>query len=176
MLRSILVFVAIIGFLSPLMAKDVNAKLGCVGIDNLKSSMTPVDLAAGIMECIRNDKYKDGVEMYMLFGAYGEFDIKRVVDTSAHQAIPILKTYISYEIAEAKREKWMQAIDAVINDENRGKLCTKIKQIGMPSYHPEYMLAHGLQAFSGGEKSEVYHDFSAKESWEETLQGYMLCK
>ncbi|MDD5400086.1 MAG: hypothetical protein PHQ93_02725 [Sulfurimonas sp.] len=176
MLRYMIVVVFLIGLLSPLMAKDTDTKLGCVGIDKLKSSVTPVDLAVGVMECIKNDKYREGVEMYMLFGAYGQFDTRRVIDTSAHQAIPALKMYISNTVTEAKREKWLQAVDTVVDDKNIGKLCTKIKQIGMPSYYPEYMIAHGLQAFNGGGKSGVYADFHAKETWEGILEGYVRCK
>ncbi|MDD5372149.1 MAG: hypothetical protein PHO62_01845 [Sulfurimonas sp.] len=176
MLRFIKIFVVVVGFLSPLVAKDTNTKLGCVGIDKLNSSITPVNLAVGVMECIKSDKYREGVEMYMLFGAYGQFDTKRVVDRSAHQAIPALKMYISNEVTEAKREKWLQAVDTVLDEKNIGKLCTKIKQIGMPSYYPEYMIAHGLQAFNDGGKSGVHSDFSAKETWEEVLKGYVRCK
>lgn len=176
MLRYMIVVVCLIGLLSPLMAKDTDTKLGCVGIDKLNSSITPVNLAVGIMECIKSDKYKEGVEMYMLFGAYGQFDTQRVVDRSAHQAIPALKMYISNTVTEAKREKWLQTVDTVLDEKNIGKLCTKIKQIGMPSYYPEYMIAHGLQAFNDGGKSGVYSDFPAKETWEEILEGYVHCK
>lgn len=175
-LRFTMMFVLIIGFLLPLSAKDINLKIGCVGIEKLNSSVTPVELAVGVMECIKNDKYKEGVEMYMLFDTYGQFDTQRVVDRSAHQAIPVLKMYISNMLTEVKREKWLQTVDTVMSDKNRGKLCTKIKQIGMPSYYPEYMIAHGLQAFNGEGKNGVYVDFSAKESWEGILEGYVRCK
>lgn len=176
MLRVMIVLVVIIGFLSPLVAIDANAKQGCIEIDKLNSSVTPVELTMRVMQCIRDDKYRDGIEMYMLFDVYGKFDIKRVVDRSAHQAIPALKMYISNEVTEAKREKWLKAIDTAMEDKNIDKLCTKIKRIGMPAYYPDYMIAHGIQGFVGGSEQGVYSDFSAKETWKGILEGYLHCK
>lgn len=176
MLRFMIVFIVLVGFLSQLIAKDVGAGLGCVGIEKLNSSVTPVEMTMSVMECIKSDKYIEGVEMYILMGAYGQFDIGRVVDKSAHQAIPALKTYISYEITETKKEKWFEAVNMVLEDKNIDKICSKIKRIGMPVYYPEYMIAHGLQGFVGGSKGGIYSDFPAKDVWESIIKGYVHCK
>lgn len=176
MSRFTIVFLLMMSLFSLASAQTAKPTLQCVKIQELNSSLTPVDLAVGVIDCIHKDKYKEGLEMYILFGAYGWFDSMRVVDVSAHQAIPVLKTYISGVITEDKKDKWYGALDTAMEEKNLNKLCSEIKRIGMPEYYPDYMIMHGLQAFSDGGASGVHSDFNAQAGWEEALDGYLHCK
>jgi hypothetical protein len=150
--------------------------LACTGLSGLNNKLTPVDLAKGTIDCIKKGRFEDGVSLYLLFGAYGWFDTRRVVDESAHQAIPALKMYISAVIAQGDREKkWIEAVDRVTGEKNLARFCAAVKKIGMPVYYPDYMIKHGLAAFNNPEKATVYSDFDGPMVWHSTLQGYLKC-
>lgn len=153
-------------------AEDLN----CTGLSGINSKLTPVDLAKVTIDCIKKGRFEDGVAMYLLCGAYGWFDKSRVVDESAHQAIPALKVYISEVISQEDRErKWFEAVDRVTGEKNLASFCAAVKKIGMLAYYPDYMIRHGLAAFNNPEKTTVYSDFDGLMVWSSTLKGYLKC-
>ena len=43
----------------------------------------------------------------------------------------------------------------------RAPLCQAVASIGPPTYHPTWMISHGMGAFVGGDKPELVPDFDA---------------
>jgi hypothetical protein len=155
----------------------IAGEMSCTTLDRLDNRVTPVDLTQSTIDCIKKGRFRDGVALYLLMGAYGWFDKMRVVDESAHQAIPALKMYISEELSQVERQKnWEQAVDQTMEKKNLARFCTAVKKIGMPSYYPDYMIKHGLAAFNNSEKATVYSDFNGPMVWRSTMQGYLKCK
>jgi len=153
-------------------SNDEPRQLKCTQLSKLNNSMTPVELFYGVSDCIAQDKYTDGVNMYMLLGSYGWFDTMRVTDKSAHQAVAVLKMYVGQQMAENKKQQWFNAVDSAMIEQNKRALCTQIRSIGAPSYYPDYMINHGL----GGQQEPILSGFDAKSTWENTLKSYLKCK
>src|SRR5690349_21994397 len=67
------------------------APLGCVGIADLSNRNTPADITPAVRKCIDAGDYVRAADMFAVAGVYGRFDMLRVSDTTAHQALIVLQ-------------------------------------------------------------------------------------
>ncbi|MGJ4786982.1 hypothetical protein EHQ52_09955 [Leptospira koniambonensis] len=150
--------------------------VGCVSISDLKNTNTPADLLPGTRLCLEKDDFEHAVELFAVAGIYGRFDILRVNDKTAHQAITVLLMN-NLTTLDADRKKAFQ--DYMKNKLQPGSnellsLCNRVKLLGPPKYNPVYMLQHGISAFSGiggGLKT----DFDPTFAWNSSLSSYLHC-
>ncbi len=163
--------------------------IGCVPLSKLNNQYTPVDIAHGLTQCIRTEKYEDATKLYALMWAYGKFDTYRVADKSAHQAINILMYQIRSSLSknEADIEK-NNEFAKISHDLKRPgsrflpEMCREIKQLGPPDYFPDYMILHGMNAvLDAMQKSKdqqmdpLVKNFDATEAWKKILKKSLPC-
>jgi hypothetical protein len=152
-----------------------NNPIACIYLKELTNKNTPADIFKGISKCIKQNDFVKGSELYVAAIAYGRFDVKRVEDKTAHQAISVLGlTHLSY-FGEEKKEKFQNALNATLN--KKTTLCNALKKIGKPNYYPAYMIQHGMGAFLNNNKSKdgLLKNFNSDKAWEKVLNNYIKC-
>ncbi len=154
-----------------------NAPLGCIDLSTVTNKSTPADIYPGVAKCIQSGDYKKAGQLFALAGIYGRFDILRVSDSTAHQAIQVLQMNNFKSLTEKQREEFIKSITIYSNYNSIEllSLCNEIKKKGAPGYYPAYMIQHGMGAFVGSAGNGIKSDFDAAKSWRESLQNYLHC-
>ena len=146
----------------------------CPTLDQIKNTQSPLEMYQKLPACFEAKRYDDAVNLYLISQAYGKYDALRVSDQTAHQAIAVLRMSISSMIGTKEITEFQNALKPHIND--RTQICSVLKKLGKPDYHPSYMINHGLKAFAGPQlNGGINIDFQPEIAWQETLQGYMKC-
>ena len=152
-------------------------KVGCMALTEAKNTLTPVILYRASADCISQGKYDQATDLFALAGMYTRFDAKRVTDRTATQVIPAL---IMSTFASASDEQRSKFGDAFTRSTGTpvllNKLCRQIKQIGMPDYYPDYMIQHGMKAFTGNpDDGALQKDFDGPTVWKSLQSSYLHC-
>jgi len=151
---------------------EATMPLGCVGLDSVTSEHTPADMFAGVHECVRREDYAAGVNLLVVARAYGRFDMERVSDVSAHEAIGMLAFQLGNAMTEAQQEAWAIAADDG-DAARRAEICNALQRMGPPGYYPHYMIQHGLDAMQPwNTDSALVADFDPETAWTTVLEGY----
>jgi len=145
-------------------------KLVCSDINALKPSYTPADLFNGVLDCITQDNYGNAAQFYLRAKMYGRYDTMRVADSSAHQAISVLKLKIANSINKQQQELFDKAFKRLAA--NQDNYCKKI--VPKPNYYPRYMIQHGIKAIIGT-KTGLVKDFDEDEAWRKVYSDYLRC-
>lgn len=144
--------------------------LVCVNSTSVGSESTAADIAAGAKNCTESSKYNEAAELIMIASAYAYFDTQRVTDKTAHGALNALFAKEFGSLPEAKRNELFSSINALDNNQPRkSEICTYLISAPPPSYFPEYMIAHGVGAFTGSTKEPLIKDFSPSEAWSKSM-------
>ncbi|MEP9358568.1 hypothetical protein [Sphingomonas sp. KR3-1] len=155
---------------------EQTADLGCIALKDAAPRYTPVDLFRAAGTCISAHRYDDGARLFVLAGAYGRFDMLRVADTTAHQAILVIRSEIFGDLPQADSDAFSASLKTIIVD---GKLapdlCATIQRIGAPTYHPRYMIQHGMGAFTGNKGNGLVDKFDADAAWKQVRADYLKC-
>jgi hypothetical protein len=151
---------------------QINAQLSCVNFEEVSNTNTPADIYPGVVRCILDGQYDQASQLYALAGVYGRFDILRVVDPTAHQAVQALQAKNFSSLSDDQRNSFKSAISTQLQDGSSQfyKLCAKIDSLGPPNYHPAYMIQHGMGGGSG-----IKSNFNSSQSWKDSLNGYLHC-
>ena len=64
---------------------------GCVSISELKNTNTPADILPSSRRCMDMEEYEKGIKLSIISRIYAFYDMQRVSDGSAHQAIFMLE-------------------------------------------------------------------------------------
>jgi hypothetical protein len=152
--------------------------VGCVNLDTITNQHTPADLYPGIAACIRSGDPARSVRLFALAAAYGRFDMQRVADKTAHQAMQVLQMSHIGKVPEADRETLNEAMRALQDpgSEDFHALCAQVRRIGAPAYHPRYMIQHGIRAFDEHAPADgLVKDFQADAVWKKVVDEYLRC-
>ena len=159
--------------------------IGCKNISGLSNKNTPPDIFIGIRKCLDKDNYQDASQLYFVALAYGRYDINRVEDTTAHQAVYVLRSNHFFNVSKEKMEKLQLSMKQTFNSND--SVCVALKQLGKPDYYPSYMIRHGMNAIIKREAKEmgaiventskdgIIANFNPNRSWEDVLNGYVKC-
>jgi hypothetical protein len=150
-----------------------NFDIGCIDVEQVKNVYTPADLFKGATACFRAGENDKAVNLYWIGAAYGRFDIGRVADRTAHQGLDVLQS-TNFEASTADGGKLIYEYIVAFHDdpEEWAGLCTKLRALGPPAYHPDYMIQHGMAAFQPWAAEGVnglLADFDADAMWENVL-------
>ncbi len=128
-------------------------------------------------ECIKKKDFEKAAKLFAISGVYGKFDMYRVKDRSAHQALLVLQQNVLMNQNEKTKNKFSEALDKTLKKGSKQlyEVCQAIRDIGAPTYHPKYMIQHGIQAFLDKEGNGLKEDFDAEESWNLALNNYLHC-
>ncbi len=153
--------------------------IDCPSLASIKNSDNPVELYAGMRACINAEQYETAIVLFGLAGVYGRFDMERVQDTSAHQAVVILRRGALDTSDLARKNEFQRRAGEVYDNESaRNQLCAQIENVGPPTYIPRYMLAHGLAAKINPAKTERSQNpqFDPVRSWLRVKSSYLKCQ
>jgi hypothetical protein len=157
--------------------------LGCIELKAAKSVYNPVDLFRASRACIAVQRYDDAVRLFGLARAFGRYDMKRVADSTAHQAVSMAQLTIFDGLPDSEMQKFNATFKELLSDDvKKTDYCVEVARIGPPSYMPRYMIQHGMSAFfsgmnaGGGVKNGLVENFDSKSAWDETLTLYLKCK
>jgi len=141
----------------------------------LANKHTPADLYPMVKDCVIKDKVDQAIYAYLLANIYSAFDSKRVTDKSAHQAISVLRMNNFSKLKKESMQKVAKRQSALVKDpKQKKKLCSFLNKTGHPSYHPAYMIEHGMKAFDKKrDKAEDLKKIDSKAVWGDLLKS--LC-
>lgn len=165
---------------------QVTHKLKCLKPEDIKSKYTPADLMPAVVDCIDQERYDDGLFVFLIASLYGSFDKQRVKDISAHQAISaLIAKHIQFLDTPNKKKynqltmKFFEEVqDNQKNSVLENRLCDIVVNLRRPTYFPIYMIYHGMDAFMEdfNPKSELIEEKNTEEVWREVLRkNFELC-
>lgn len=155
---------------------EVTHTLECIGIDKIKSEYTPADLYPAVAKCVMSENYDKAAEAFVVAGAFGRFDKKRVTDESAHQAMSMLLQNVFAGVSDERKDKFRTVMkERFGGDEIDTSICPKLRSLGHPTYYPCYMIQHGMGAFLPDDKPPLVEGFKADEAWNQIIQDSVGC-
>lgn len=156
---------------------ESNHELGCVGVEKLSSNFSPADLYHAVLVCSNKGQYKEAAILFALAGLYGRFDVLRVADKTAHQAIPALKMEMAAKMSvEQKNTLASNLTQTLGNAAGLANVCKEFVRLGPPTYHPRYMIQHGMDAFIKDKIGQgLVKEFNATAAWKKALDEYLHC-
>lgn len=152
--------------------------LTCVSLELVAKDHTPPDLYQGVSACIQLEDYRTAVALFALAGMESRFDAQRVLDKTAGQAAQVLIMNTFNGVPEDKRAKFQAAVKAVAADpEALSRTCASVRKIGYPTYYPEYMVLHGIRAFTAKPDDPTMEpNFDGATTWNSLLSTYLNCR
>jgi len=150
-------------------------QVSCVSIGNASDTWTPADIFPAMRACINRGSYTDAVELFTLASIYGRFDMARVPDQSAWNALQVLQMQYMQDVTPAQKAGFNKAAEAML--QHRSDICMKLEKLGPPDYVPTYMIQHGMAAFTKSLKNGgLVQDFNGQSAWAEVLRDYAHCE
>lgn len=148
--------------------------LACVDVVALTKDNTPADIYPAVRTCIDHGDFQRAARLFAIAGAFGRFDTLRVLDKSAHQAIPALWMANLDGLGQDTKAQFQATLKAISDSEQLAELCAQARKLGPPTYYPTYMTQHGLSAFTG-QGGGLKQDFNAAEAWDSSVSTYLSC-
>jgi hypothetical protein len=151
--------------------------VGCVKLSQLDNTRTPPDLYIGVSTCIQQNDYGTAAALFALAGIESRFDAERVLDKSAGQAGQVLIMGTFNAIPDEKRKEFQKTVTEFSADPAAlAQLCGAVQKIGYPTYYPEYMVLHGINAFTAKPgDGTLAAGFDAPATWNFLLTNYLTC-
>ena len=106
---------------------------------------------------------------------YGRYDMLRVTDETAKAAIDYLEMRLmQQDLDKDQVKKFAEVVNA---DFDINAMCTQVRQIGAPDYHPAYMIEHGIEAMmeKSSDHDGLVPNYSRETNWKEIINQYMKC-
>lgn len=153
--------------------------LDCIDLPEVRNVYTPADLYQATALCFASSQGDRAVKLFWLAAVYGAYDVMRVADRTAHQGLAMLQMNHFGEFPEVDVKTMSDAIGAFRSDPAQWKaFCSSVRMLGAPSYHPDYMIQHGLAAMqpwaAQGSKGLV-EDFDPASAWQTLVDHEMGC-
>ncbi|OOG47801.1 hypothetical protein B0E50_10120 [Rhodanobacter sp. C01] len=114
--------------------------------------------------------------MYIIAGAYGQYDTLRVTDETAHDA-PALLRLQAFKPIDVERMKVFQEqiLSELQKEKPHSDLCNLLLDLGPPRYYPRYMVQHGMDAFLKPKASDLAPNFDSASHWLVVMKDYLKC-
>lgn len=153
----------------------VSNPASCAGLDKLNNTQNPEDIFVGVDECLLEKNYETASYLIFAAYAYGKYDILRVKDTSSHKILSILRTNAFSRLDQPEVEELKKSFSAINSDEaHKKKLCDGLQVMGMPNYHPSYMIQIGMSAYTE-QGDGLVENFDSAKAWETVTRGFAKC-
>jgi hypothetical protein len=128
---------------------------------------TPVDLFALASSKIKEGDFAEASLAMFVASAYGAFDTMRVADPTAHQGLSVLMMGVSDGLSEEQSSSFREFAVNFVGDGSA--LREYLLKLGPPSYHPDYMIKHGMGAFTDPSATGLVEGFDTSSAWEKIL-------
>lgn len=144
--------------------------LPCIRATEVTNTSSAADVVSGAKACVDEGRYTQAAELMMVANAYAFYDTERVADKSAHAALSALFAVHFGSLSTKVREELLAAVfELDENSENKQRLCTFLTESQPPTYMPDYMIAHGMDALIGNNQYPLVSDFKPEKSWGNAL-------
>jgi hypothetical protein len=176
LLASVVLILPLAGLANASPATDTYDPDACLPLSANSRSMSPPQLYRSMLNCLRDGQAAPVLPLYFLGTAYGSFDRARVADNTAHQARPALEMQLREALGEVEHDRFMGIITELSADAGkRAPLCQAVASIGPPTYHPSWMINHGMRQFTGSNEPDLVADFDPAAAWQAVLDNYLKC-
>jgi len=144
---------------------------GCVAIDTLTNQEIPPNIYRGAADCIKTGAYDKASKLIFLARFYGLFDGERIADSTAAQGAIVLEMNMLAPVPIDIKTKLQEHLTKNFNigSEPFSAFCQTIAKKGYPTYHPDYLIQHGISAFSQQKGNGLKTDFNAEKTWMKIL-------
>jgi len=134
----------------------------------IKPENNPVDLLNRAVELFPQNQ-RAAYQLGLAARLQSQFDQKRVADRTAHQAFGVL----TMQPANERVLSWGGGSQTIGAEDHRAVL-EWARKSGPPTYHPAWMMQHGMGAFgaTGREGGGISAGFVAATAWSEVLNDY----
>lgn len=150
--------------------------LECIDPDKILNTYTPADLYPAVASCIVQSRTDDAIYLYVVAGAYGQYDTLRVADKSAHDAPMLLRMHAFNPIGIERMQQFnSQVLPFLQDDAKHLDLCYKLLHLGPPRYFPRYMTQHGMSAFMKSDAPDQVQDIDPVTNWLQIMKDYVHC-
>lgn len=158
-------------------AAAVDPSTQCLSATAALTQHHPGELYLSAAQCIEQDRLDDAAYLYAVAGSEGRFDTRRVSDTTAHQVANFMGLIFAKHVGEASSARLSGHMRAKLDDvQARQAFCRRLKALPPPSYYPQYMIGHGMQAFTSTNANEVLVALpDAPRAWASAVNEYMDC-
>jgi hypothetical protein len=150
--------------------------LDCIRPDEILDTYTPADLYPAAASCIAQNRTDDAIYLYVVAGAYGQYDALRVADKSAHDAPMLLRMRAFTPVGMERMQQFNAKLLPFLQDDVKHlALCHKLLHLGPPRYFPRYMTQHGMSAFTSPGATDQVQDIDPVTNWLQIMKGYVKC-
>ncbi|NSX53235.1 hypothetical protein [Parasulfitobacter algicola] len=151
--------------------------LECIALSDITSDLTPPDLGLGVQDCMKQGRFDDAVELYIVMQLFARYDTQRVADISARQASHVLSIETSASQGEVAQKELGRAFTRFgkTGSPRHSAVCNHVGSLAPPSYHPSYMIKHGLAFIQGKPRKDFVPGFNASATWSDVLESYLKC-
>jgi hypothetical protein len=166
-----------LGFLTPLLMTPDDPEQGCIKVNSIKNTYSPYILYQSIPKCMAEGDTDSAAFLWSMINIYGYYDALRVEDQSASAAIGYLEMRLfQQDLDKASAKRLAEAVAAHIKNGPK-EICNRLRSVGAPSYHPSYMIEHGINATTGeaGENNGLKPNYDGEANWKEVLTDYIKC-
>lgn len=151
---------------------------GCISLTETDATMAPPDLALSVLSCRDAGRTRDETELFALMMMRGYFDAYRVTDESARQAVTVLRIELSQRLGPEADAALTADLKRLLNDAQSPEFkdfCARFSQLPVPSYSPDYMVAHGMNAVLGKADQPALKEIDAAASWSSIIGQGLKC-
>ena len=113
----------------------------------------------------------------MLAGLEVRFDATRVTDKTAGQAGQVMIMNTFNPLPPEQRQKFADTFNTLIAEpKTLTQVCAGAQKLGPPTYYPEYMILHGIKAFTGDPRvSALDTGINGQAVWNRIQHTYLNC-
>lgn len=148
----------------------------CISFEQAPPDLSPADIQIGVWDCYEKKDYETATKLVLLMFAKGVFDMRRVADKTAHQAISVLMMELTMQDPDGWELHMGPVISSYVKEgERKNTFCHTLLTLPTPTHDPSYMVQHGMRAFTGEQGEPLEAGFDPDATWREVLSGYMKC-
>lgn len=159
-----------------------SVEIKCISASEIKSIYSPTDIYPAVLDCVRKSRYEDATTLFAYAGLVGRFDMTRVIDRSAHSAIPQLQlVFLTSKLSTDEKSTFLAVSKKLFSDQSfLQDFCAQTAKMGPPQYQPTYMISHGMGAviegLGGASTEEPSASFDANSAWLQVRSTYLHCE
>lgn len=148
----------------------------CIEAEDFSSQDTPADLYPASAACLEKGKDAQAVILYVIGGAYSQYDLLRVKDVSAHDAPALIRAQAFGNLNPQLADTFSQEVRGVLSDDTRHRaMCQVLLHVGPPRYQPTYMTQHGMGAFTDPNADRQLNTMDPVTDWLKVMHDYVKC-
>lgn len=149
---------------------------GCIEAEEFTSQDTPADLYPASAACLQKGEDAQAVILYVIGGAYSQYDVLRVRDASAKDAPALIRAQAFGNLSSQLVATFSQEVRGVLSDDIRHRsMCQVLLHVGPPRYQPTYMTQHGMGAFTDPNADRQHNPMDPVTDWLKVMHDYVKC-